>query len=214
MPSRISIEADSTIVFIGDSITDVDRGHPAHAPLGRGYVHFVGNALLARYPHLHLKIVNTGIGGDTILDLERRWDADCLSYQPNIVSVLIGINDAWYLTTESGGDGRAASTEQYEITYDQLLVTLRGQGDCEIVLIEPFVFCGDQQNLLLSTARGYIDVVRKLAAKYDAVRVPLQEEIDKLIHEVRPPRWSQDMVHPYQWAHAWIAQRWLEATGL
>ena len=214
MTQAIQLHANDTIVFIGDSITDADRHHPAYAPLGCGYVHFVGHTLMAKYPPLNLNIVNAGVGGDTILDLQRRWDTDCLSHRPHVLSILIGINDAWYLTTESGGNGKAAPPEQYEVTYDQLLLEAKNRCDCQIVLLEPCVFCADPQNQLLSTARPYIAIVRALAAKHGAVLVALQEEIDKQILDVPPERWSQDGVHPYRWAHAWIAQRWLEATGL
>ena len=214
MTTSLSLRANDTIVFIGDSITDADRRHPAYTPFGCGYVHFVANALLAKYPRLNLNIINTGVGGDTILDLRRRWDADCLAHRPNLLSVLIGINDAWYLTTEPGGNGRAAPPKQCELTYDQLLLEVRRQCDCQIVLMEPFVFAAEAQNELLSTAKGYITAARRLAAQHDAVLVALQEEVNSRIGEVPPERWSQDGVHPYQWAHAWIAARWLEATGL
>jgi len=210
----IQLGTDDTLVFIGDSITDADRDHPAHAPLGCGYVHFVGHMLMARHPQRNLDIINTGVGGDTILDLQRRWDADCLSHQPNVLSVLIGINDAWYLTAQSTLTRKAAPPEQYEVTYDQLLLEARNRCDCQIVLIEPFVFCADPKNQLLSTVRPYITVVRELAAKHGAVLVALQEEIDKQILDVPPERWAQDRVHPRQWAHAWMAQHWLQATGL
>jgi len=60
----------------------------------------------------------------------------------------------------------------------------------------------------------YVEVVRGLAAKYNAVLVPLQQRIDQQIAEIPPEKWSPDMVHPYLWAHAWIALRWLEAAGL
>jgi len=210
----INLDTNDTIVFIGDSITDADRHYPAHAPLGRGYVHFAANILWAKYPHLNLRIINTGVGGDTVLDLQRRWEADCLSHAPNVLSVLIGINDAWYLTTPSGGNGKAAPPERYELTYDQLLLEARERCNCQIVLLEPFVFSADPQNQLLSTAKPYLAITRQLAAKHDAVLVPLQKEIDKQITQIPSERWAQDTVHPAQWAHAWIAQHWLHATGL
>ncbi|UCD50734.1 MAG: SGNH/GDSL hydrolase family protein [Phycisphaerales bacterium] len=214
MQPAIHLNRNDKIVFAGDSITDADRHHPAYAPLGRGYVHFAANTLLATYPQLNLSIINTGVGGDTILDLQRRWEADCLSYKSDVLSVLIGINDAWYLTTPSRGNGKAAPPEQYEVTYDQLLLKARSRCDCQIVLIEPFVFSADRQNQLLSTAKPYITIVRELAAKHGAVLVALQEQIDKLIAQVPSERWADDAVHPRQWAHAWIAQRWLQAAGL
>lgn len=104
--------------------------------------------------------------------------------------------------------------EQYQVTYDQLLLKAKERSDCQIVLVEPFVFCRDRQNPLFRALEPYIEIVGRLAARHETVRVALQEQIDKQIAEVPPEQWSQDMVHPYQWAHAWIAARWLEATGL
>jgi len=62
---KIDLKPNQTIVFIGDSITDMDRKLPVYKPLGFGYVNFVGNLLLAKYPQLNLNIVNTGISGNT-----------------------------------------------------------------------------------------------------------------------------------------------------
>jgi len=67
-----------SIVFIGDSITDAERDLPAYQPFGFGYVHFVANYLLAKYPQLNPSIINTGMGGDTIRDLAGRWERDCI----------------------------------------------------------------------------------------------------------------------------------------
>jgi hypothetical protein len=60
----------------------------------------------------------------------------------------------------------------------------------------------------------YVEIVRRLALKHEAVLVPLQARIDRRIHEIPAEKWSADTVHPYLWAHAWIAQQWLEATGM
>ena len=184
MQKTIRLEADKTIVFTGDSITDADRYHPAYAPLGNGYVHFVANALLATYPTFNLNIVNTGVGGDTIADLQQRWQRDCLDHRPDVLSVLIGINDVWYLASDPDANGRAASPAQYELTYNQLLLEVTKRYDCRIVLIEPFLFCADEADPMLSTLRPYLRIVRKLAAEHDAVLVPLQERIDQTIAEV------------------------------
>jgi hypothetical protein len=76
------------------------------------------------------------------------------------------------------------------------------------------MFCDDRENQMLKGLRTYIEVVHKLAEEFDAVLVPLQSRIDEQIKQVPPGKWSADSVHPYVWAHAWIAQRWLEAAGL
>ena len=75
------------------------------------------------------------------------------------------------------------------------------------------MFCDDPNDQMFKDLRTYIRVVHRLTDEFDAVLVPLQDRIDEHIKQVRPERWSEDMVHPYVWAHAWISQRWLEATG-
>jgi lysophospholipase L1-like esterase len=214
MNTVLHLKARDTIVFIGDSITDAERHRQTYQPLGFGYVHFAGNLLWAKHPELSLSIINTGVSGDTIRDMEHRWEKDCIAHRPNVVSILVGINDVWQLAMEPALARTAASLNEYEVTFNELLPRTRQRGDCRFVLMEPFMFCRDPDNVVLKALRPYIDVVRRLAAKYDAVLVPLQQEIDRRIAEIPQEKWSADMVHPYLWAHAWIALRWLEATGL
>jgi len=214
MPRTIRLRGNDTIVFIGDSITAADRHRQAYGPLGFGYVHFAGNLLLARNPGLNLKIVNTGISGDTVIDLKDRWQRDCIIHRPNVLSVLVGINDVWRRAMEPDAAERAASPAEFEVTYGQLLVQAKERCQCQLVLMEPFLFCRDREDEVFRTLVPYLEAVRALAQKHEAVLVPLQQEIDRCIGEIPPEKWSQDGVHPYLWAHAWIAQRWLEATGL
>jgi lysophospholipase L1-like esterase len=214
MQRNIRLEPNDTIVFIGDSITAAERHRQAYHPLGFGYVHFAGNFVLARYPSLNLRIVNTGVSGDTVIDLKNRWQRDCLAHRPNILSVLIGINDVWQRTMEPDPAPTAAGPDTYEVTYDQLLAQTKERCSSQLVLMEPFLFGRDRSHELYRALMPYVEAVRRLAAKYDAVLVPLQREIDRQILEVPPEKWSEDTVHPYLWAHAWIARQWLEATGL
>ncbi len=213
MPA-IRLERNDTIVFIGDSITAAERHRQAYSPLGFGYVHFAGNLLLARHPALDLRIVNTGISGDTVIDLKRRWQKDCLDQRPSILSILVGINDIWQRTMEPGLARDAAGPEEFELTYEQLLAQARQGGTRQLVLMEPFLFCRDRTNEVYRALLPYLEVVRQLAIRHGAVEVPLQARIEQQIVEIPPEKWSQDMVHPYFWAHAWIAQQWLDATGL
>jgi len=211
MADRLELKPNQTIVFIGDSITDAGRGERAYRPFGNGYVNFTANYLLARYPQLNLGIINTGIGGNTVCDLERRWERDCLAYKPDVLSVLIGINDLWRLHTD-GREKEGVELQAYESTYRRLLSAVGQQGDCQLVLMEPFMFCDDPQDAMFRHLLGYIDAVHRLAERFDAVLVPLQAAINEKIKTVASNKWSDDMVHPYVWAHAWISQHWIEAT--
>jgi len=214
MQPKIDLKASQTIVFIGDSITDMGRSEPAYRPLGAGFVHFVGNLLLAKYPQLNLNIINTGISANTIRDLKGRWEKDCLEYKPDILSVLIGINDLCRQYGEPGKKPAAVYPDKYESTYRQLLLQVKQKLNSQLVLIEPFMFCDDKENKIFKDLRTYIRIVHSLAEEFDAVLVPLQSRIDEQIKHIPLERWSEDSVHPYIWVHAWIARRWLEATGL
>jgi acyl-CoA thioesterase-1 len=214
MQQAIRLRANDTIVFIGDSITAADRHRQAYSPLGFGYVHFVGNFLLARNPTLNLKVVNTGVSGDTVIDLKDRWQRDCIDHRPKVLSILVGINDVWRRATEPDMADRAANPAEFEVTYEQLLAQVKEQCGCQLILMEPFLFCRDRENEVYRTLVPYLEAVRRLAKKHGAAIVPLQREIDRDMMEIPSEKWSEDTVHPYLWAHAWIAQQWFYATGL
>lgn len=214
MQPKIELKTDQTILFIGDSITDANRSMAPYRPFGCGYVNFTANNLLAKYPELNLNIVNTGVGGDTVLDLKARWQRDCVAHKPDILNVLIGINDLW---RRFGGEDwlpDAVSPDEYEATYRQLLFQAKQHHHCQLILMEPFMFCDDSENEMFRCLRSYIDVVHKLAKEFDACLIPLQAMIDEKIKQVKPGKWSDDFVHPFTWTHAWISQRWFEVTCL
>ena len=145
MTPAVCLNDDDTIAFIGDSITDAEKHRRAYHPLGFGYVHFAANFLRARHPNLTISIINAGVGGDTIIDLQNRWQRDCLAHRPNVPSVLVGINDVCRLTTEPAFAENAAAPETFEVTYNQLLSQARQMRDVQLVLMEPSLFCDNRQ---------------------------------------------------------------------
>jgi len=215
MAKKITIKDNDTILFIGDSITDVNRREEAYAPLGRGYVNFAANLIIARHAEINLKIVNTGISGNTVRDLKKRWQKDCLDHRPNVLSIMIGINDLWRrFDSRPEQVPNAVYPEEYEATYRDILSQAKAACNPQFVLMEPFMFCSAKDNKMFQGLPPYIEIVNRLASEFDAIVVPLQTHINKALKSVPSAKWSGDMVHPATWAHAWIAERWLEATGL
>ncbi len=214
MKQKIEFKPNQKILFTGDSITDCDRTDPAYTPFGRGYVHFTANYLLARFPNYDLNIKNTGIGGDTTADLINRWQRDCISHQPDILSILVGINDLWRQYGDIDRLPSAVYPEKFESNYTNILTQAKEQCSCQIILAHPFMFCNDPQNPMFKELRTYIDIVQKLAEQFDALLVPLQDHIDSEIANTPPKKWADDMVHPFTWTHAWICKKWLQAVGL
>lgn len=213
MPNRIQLKSKANIVFTGDSITDCERLETPYQPFGFGYVHFAANMLLAKYPELELNIVNTGIGGNTTTDLLGRWQRDVIDHRPDILSVLIGINDLWRQHKEDMQ--LAVYPDQFEANYRAILSEAREKCDPQIVLMEPFMFCCDVENAMLRGLGEYIEIVDKLAAEFDAVLIEPQTMLKPMLTGPVPAeKWADDMVHPFIWVHAWLAQIWLKGTGL
>jgi lysophospholipase L1-like esterase len=78
----MKISSNSTLLMIGDSITDCGRvrpvGESVGGDLGNGYVSLIHATLSATCPQLHIRIRNTGISGNTVRDLAARWQSDVL----------------------------------------------------------------------------------------------------------------------------------------
>src|SRR5579864_8373098 len=94
----------ATILFQGDSITDAGRDRNQSAPnatgaLGNGYPMLLAAMLLKQWPDLELRIFNRGISGNKVPDLQARWDSDTLSLKPDVLSILVGVNDYWHTRT-------------------------------------------------------------------------------------------------------------------
>jgi len=78
---------DVAIVAFGDSIT-------AGFAVRHGFPHFWKQMLSKKYPEAGIEMINSGTSGDTTLDGLSKLDWNVLSYNPDLVTVNFGINDA------------------------------------------------------------------------------------------------------------------------
>ena len=201
MSKKLSLTENSAILFQGDSITDSGRKRNHNESLGDGYVMMIAAWLSALHPEYHLKFYNRGVGGDRISNLKHRWKKDCLDLRPNLVSILIGVNDLSLPFWKS-----ATSTESFESDYISILEQTQ-QLKCQIVLLEPFLVHSSGNFLEHSHELSKkIDVVRKIARKFDAMLIPLNDIFLKASSKRVPSFWALDGVHPTLAGHALIAQ--------
>ncbi len=213
------LEPGDVILFQGDSITDAGRNKKspvANAGLGNGYPKYIGEALREDYPKLDLQIHNRGISGNKVPDLERRWQSDCIEIAPQILSILIGVNDIWHAlngrydgTAETYRDGFAALLER---TGKALPMT-------KIVVCEPFVLMSgtvkqnEQKWFPEFTKRRRF--ARKVADDAGAIWVPFQTMFDEAVAAgVKPSELAGDGVHPTQQGHQRMAKIWREVVGV
>jgi len=198
------------ILFIGDSITDCDRQGSA-APYGDGYVSMTRNFLLARYPELHLRFVNKGIGGNTVRDLADRWERDVIAERPDWLSVKIGINDVW--RGFRGNAHEAVPLEEYTTTLRELLVRTATETGARLIVMEPYMIERDRTNPMRNRMDEFGAAARRLAAENNAVIVRTQAAFDTVLEHTNPGDWASDQIHPGAPGHAVIALAFLRAIG-
>ncbi len=201
-------EPSQKIVFIGDSITDADRQTSA-APYGNGYVSMMRNFLIARYPDRNLTIVNKGVGGNTVRDLDKRWEQDVVAEKPNWLSVCIGINDVW--RHFGGNAGEAVPLDEYQSTLRRLLKRAQTATSAKLILMEPYMIQPDRSDPMRRLMDVYSQVVDLIASDFNATLVHTQAAFDAALVHTSPLYWAQDHIHPNSPGHAIIAMAVLRA---
>lgn len=209
-------EKGDKIVFIGDSISDFDRKRPVGEGLfnawGTSYVADVGATLTCMYPELHIRVVNMGVSGNQVRDLEARWQTDVLDLAPNWVSVLIGINDVWRQFDSPLQAEEHVSPEEYERAYERLIerTLLHVKG---MILMTPYFMEPNRADPMRARMDAYGEIVRRLAQRHGLVFVDLQSAWDALFAHMHPCAIAWDRIHPNQTGHMYIARQFLKAVG-
>ncbi len=206
------IQKHAVILFQGDSITDTGRSRYTIGPnnpdgLGYGYSRLVADRLLEEYPDHHLQIYNRGVSGDRIRDLAQRWERDSLRLQPDLISIMIGVNDTWnYLYLGMGAD-----PGEYRTVFQSLLEQTRAAlPDVRFVLCEPFVLItGEVTSEWMDDVLQRQEMVRELSREFQAVYVPFQASLDESAEKIPPHRLLEDGVHPTEQGHRILAETWL-----
>jgi lysophospholipase L1-like esterase len=186
------------ILFQGDSITDGNRrrsADPNHI-LGHGYVFIIAAKFGAAFPDLKLDFLNRGISGNTVLDLEKRWQKDTLDLKPDVLSILIGVND----------EGRGVALDQYERVYDKIITQAKSANpNLKLVLCAPFV---KPVGKISEGIRNRQEVVAKLARKHGGALVQFQPVFDEAAKRAPADYWIWDNVHPTYRGHQLMADEW------
>ncbi|HCE42907.1 MAG TPA: GDSL family lipase [Lentisphaeria bacterium] len=207
----ISFKKNARILFIGDSITDCGRSRENPQLLGGGYAMMTAAKLLAKYPELNLSFLNFGISGNRIRDLKSRWTDDCIRHKPDILSILIGINDTW--RRYDSNDATEASA--FENDCRHILQQAKKEVGCQIIILEPFVLpVPDDRKKWREDLDQKIKASRELALEYADVYVPLDGIFASASCRQKPAYWAGDGVHPTMAGHMLMANAWMEYAGV
>jgi lysophospholipase L1-like esterase len=209
------IRPRSAVLFQGDSITDAgrDRDEPgpnlAHA-LGWGYCNHVAAQLLRARASDGLRFYNRGISGNRIVDLYSRWKIDAVNLKPDVISILVGVNDTWHEFTDSNG----VELDRFETVYRMLLdYTSQQLPGAQFILCEPFaLMCGVVTQAFIQDVGARRKIVKALSEEYQSRFVPFQRAMDDALTLAPPEYWTVDGVHPTAAGHSLLARCWLRTV--
>lgn len=176
----MKIEPNSTWIMLGDSITACQRDYSNNPDdLGKGYVSFVDGLLAACYPSHHIRVLNRGVPGDTIREINERWQTDVLDLHPDWLLVCIGINDVWQQFDGKHAGQSLVTLAEYEQALDELLTTTRPTLKGLILLTPYFIQpCGEPMRTMMDE---YGAAVQRLAQKHRAIFVDTQAVFDRAV---------------------------------
>lgn len=199
-------------LFQGDSITDGNRSrnNDWNHVMGHGYQYIIASKLWYEFPKKGLHFFNRGISGNKVTDLAARWQNDTLDLKPDVISILIGIND----TSAFINGNKDFDVEHYESDYRRLLQQTRQQlPGIQFILCEPFVLpvgkVKNKEEEYSSEVQKRQKVVQKLSEEFNAVFVPFQSAFNKALSKAPADYWIWDGIHPMPAGHELMAREWL-----
>ncbi len=200
------------ILFQGDSITDAGRSRENNNQLGVGYPHLVKAAMGLENP-CGFEFFNRGISGNRVVDVYARIKRDIINLAPDVMSILIGVNDVWHELAESPN---GVDADKYYKIYDMLIEEVKeALPNIKIMIMEPFVLkaCATTDNweFFDTEVKKRADMAQKIAEKHGLAFIPLQAGFDELCKKAPENYWLGDGVHPTEMGHEFIKNEWIKA---
>ena len=196
------------LLFQGDSITDAGRDKRNYHDMGKGYPKYAAELIAQAHPEIEFEFINFGISGNRTDQLFDRIYADGIAFQPDVISILIGINDIWHRKNNI-----FTTDEQIETNYRAILTLLREKTNAKIVMLAPYVLDAASNCYLADDLKTVLPIVRKLADEFADVYIPLDEIFEEALKtQPEPLYYLGDGVHPNANGAAFIGQKYAEAV--
>ena len=200
------------VLFLGDSITDAlrDYSENAHGYIGQGYALMAAGKLALDHPGEY-EFTNKGVSGNRIVDMYARIKKDCWNLQPDVASILLGVNDVWHEFDGKNG----VETERFENIYRILVKeTLEKLPNLKLMLMEPFCIHGGVTDTKYDAFRSEVEkraeATRTIAEEFNLPFVALQNKMDETVEIYGEKNCCYDGVHPNLVGSKIICEEWLK----
>ncbi len=179
------------LLFQGDSITDASRNREDPHHLGNGYPKYAAALLAQQHPEIEFEFIDLGISGNQTKDLVARLQADFIDVNPDIVSLMIGVNDVWHYS-----DTQWLSDAVFEERLERVLKAIKEETRAKLMILEPFLVPGTEKDFFREDLWRKIEIVRKMARKYADVYLPTDGLLQAAFVGDDPLSYAADGVHP------------------
>ncbi|MBQ5613340.1 MAG: SGNH/GDSL hydrolase family protein [Clostridia bacterium] len=197
------------LLFQGDSVTDAGRDKRNFHDMGKGYPHFAARGIREALPDAEIEMINLGISGNRTDQLFDRLYPDAIELAPDVISILIGINDVWH---RFGASRIETTPEQTEANYRAILKRIRTQTSARIVMLQPFLLDCEKNLHLRPGLNELLPIVKRLADEYADLYIPLDELFNEAMKtQPEPCYYSADGVHPNENGSAFIGEQYAKA---
>ena len=180
------------LLYQGDSITDAGRDYNDSHNLGNGYPKYAAEYLKEKYSDIDFEFIDLGISGNQTKDLVERLQKDFIDIQPDIVSILIGINDVWH----HAEDKSWIPNDIFEDRYNTVLKAIKKQTNAKIMIMEPFLIPVEDKLFFREDLAPKIEIIRKLAREYADAYLPTDGLLQSAFIGDEPTSYAADGVHP------------------
>ena len=199
------------ILFQGDSVTDAGRDRSNPADMGEGYPRYASAMIQDSFSDTDFEFVNLGISGNRTEHLVERLEADFIEIQPDIVSILIGVNDVWH---HYAFEYVETTDQQFEENYRKVLDAIKSRTNARILMIQPFLLetVDPVKQELCEELERKKAIVKKLADEYADAYLPLDEVLHGMTEE-EPAYYAADGVHPTPDGACCIGEAYLGAIA-
>ena len=197
------------LLFQGDSITDAGRDRRNYHHMGNGYPKYAVELIRQKFPDSEIEFINLGISGNRTDQLFDRLYPDAVALEPDVISILIGINDIWH---RHGKELIETTNEQIAANYRAILTRLKKQTNAKIMILSPYLLDVDDKPRMREGLKTVLPMIRKIADEYADVYVPLDELFEEALKTQPEPRfYSGDGVHPKENGARFIGEHYAKA---
>ena len=197
------------ILFQGDSITDAGRNRADHHDLGKGYPKYAAAFIKERHPDADIEFIDLGIGGNQTKDLVARLESDFIDINPDIVSILIGINDVWRQFDCPAMQKEHVGLEEYESNIEEMILRVKDKVK-GIFILSPYIIEPLREDMMRARIDEYVAVCKKLANKHGCRFVDFQQMYEDYCKIRHSSYIAWDRIHPNQVGATLMAKEFLK----